>query len=125
MKIKQGITLNDLINLSKKNTKYKALFTGLAMIDKTMNSFIKDIIKDSVSNVDEYYIKTEMMNQCYSVYIFNTSRNATVGFSWPMADFLTMCSDKKLELDTNIKVKKALLKFKEKGLSTTKPNWII
>lgn len=125
MKIKQGMTLNDLIELSKKNTKYKALFTGLAMIDQTMQNFIKDIIKDSVTDVDEYYIKTEIMNQCYSVYIFNTSHNATVGFSWPMADFLSMCANKKLEVETNMKIKKVLLKFQEKGLSTTKTNWII
>ena len=127
MKIKQGMTLNDLIEMSKKNTQYKALFTGLAMIDQTMQSFVKDIINDSVSKADanEYYIKTEIMNQCYSVYIFNISRNATVGFSWPMADFLTMCANKKLEVDTNAKVKKALLKFQDKGLSTTKTNWII
>lgn len=125
MEIKQGMTLNDLIELSKKDTQYKSLFTGLAMIDQTMQNFIKDIIKDSVSNIDEYYIKTEIMNQCYSVYVFNTSQNATVGFSWPMADFLTMCSGKNLELETNTKVKKVLLKFQERGLSTTRTNWII
>jgi hypothetical protein len=125
MEIKQGMTLNDLIELSKKDTKYKSLFTGLAMIDQTMQNFIKDIIKDSVTNIDEYYIKTEIMNQCYSVYVFNTSQNVTVGFSWPMADFLSMCANKKLELETNTKIKKVLLKFKEKGLSTNKTNWII
>ena len=125
MEIKQGMTLNDLIELSKKDTKYKSLFTGLAIIDQTMQNFIKDIIEDSVSNVNDYYIKTELMNQCYSVYIFNISQNATVGFSWPMADFLTMCANKTLELETNTKIKKALLKFQEKGLSTTKTNWII
>lgn len=125
MEIKQGMTLNDLIELSKKDTKYKSLFTGLAMIDQTMQNFIKDIIKDTVVDVDEYYIKTEIMNQCYSVYVFNTSQNATVGFSWPMADFLSMCANKKLELETNTKIKKVLLKFKEKGLSTNKTNWII
>lgn len=125
MEIKQGMTLNDLIELSKKDTKYKSLFTGLAMIDKTMQQFIKDIIADSVTNIDEYYIKTEIMNQCYSVYLFNISQNATVGFSWPMADFLSMCTNKKLELETNAKIKKALLKFQEKGLSSNKTNWII
>ena len=125
MEIKQGITLNDLIELSKKDTQYKSLFMGLAMIDKTTQNFIKDIIKDSVSNVDDYYIKTEIMNQCYSVYIFSISQNVTIGFSWTMADFLTMCANKKLELETNTKIKKTLLKFQEKGLSTTKTNWII
>ena len=125
MEIKQGMTLNDLIELSKKNTKYKKLYTGLALIDQTMQNFIKDIIEDSVTNVNEYYIKTEFMNQCYSVYVFNTAHNATVGFSWPMADFLTMCANKNLELETNTKIKKVLLKFQEKGLSTTKTNWII
>lgn len=125
MEIKQGMTLNDLIELSKKDTKYKSLFTGLAMIDKTMQQFIKDIIADSVTNIDEYYIKTEIMNQCYSVYIFNITQNATVGFSWPMADFLAMCAGKNLELETNTKIKKVLLKFQEKGLSTNKTNWII
>lgn len=125
MEIKQGMNLNDLMEMAKQNTQYKALFTGLAIIDKTIQSFVKDIIEDSVSNVQDYYIKTEIMNQCYSVYIFSTEQNATVGFSWPMAEFLQKCSGKNLEVDTNMKVKKALLKFKEKGLSTTKTNWII
>ena len=113
------------MNMTKQNTKHKALFTGLAIIDQTMQSFIKDIIENSVSNVNEYYIKTEIMNQCYSVLIYNTIHNATVGFGWPLADFLTMCSSKSLELETNAKIKKALLKFQEKGLSTTHTNWII
>lgn len=125
MIIKQGMTLKDLMELAKQNTQYKSLFAGLAIIDQTMQNFIKDIIEDSVSNVNEYYIKTEIMNQCYSVLIYNTSHNATVGFSWPMADFLTMCSGKNLELETNTKIKKVLLKFQEKGLSTTNTNWII
>ena len=125
MKIKQGLTLNDLMELAKQNTQYKSLFTGLAMIDQTMQKFIKDIIEDSVINIDEYYIKTEIMNQCYSVLIYNSNHNATVGFSWPMADFLSMCSGKKLEVETNTKIKKTLLKFQEKGLSTTNINWII
>ena len=59
MEIKQGMTLNDLIELSKKDTKYKSLFTGLAIIDQTMQNFIKDIVEDSVSTVNDYYIKTE------------------------------------------------------------------
>jgi hypothetical protein len=125
MEIKQGMCLNDLMEMAKQNTQYKALFTGLAMIDQTMQTFVKEIIADSVKNVDEYYIKTEIMNQCYSVYIFNSTQNATVGFSWAMADFLDKCSNKKLEVDTNAKVKKALLKFNDKGLSTTKTNWVI
>lgn len=125
MEIKQGMTLSDLIEMSKKNTQYKSLYTGLAIIDQTMQNFIKDIIKDSVSNVNDYYIKTEIMNQCYSVYVFNINQNATVGFSLPMGDFLAMCANKNLELEINTKIKKVLLKFQEKGLSTTKPNWII
>ena len=125
MEIKQGMTLNDLIELSKKDTKYKSLFTGLAIIDQTMQNFIKDIIADSVSDINDYYIKTEIMNQCYSVYIFSISQNVTVGFSWTMADFLSMGANKKLELETNTKIKKVLLKFQEKGLSPNKTNWII
>ena len=91
----------------------------------TEKRLIKDIIKSSVTNIDDYYIKTEIMNKCYSVYIFNASNNATVGFSWLMSDFLSMCTNKNLEYETNTKVKKALLKFKQKGLSTSKINWII
>ena len=124
MEIKQGISLNDLLTLAKQDPKYKNLFTGLAMIDKTMQSFIKDIIKDSVNNIEDYYVKTEIMNQCYSVYIFNAAQQVTIGASWPMADFLLMCEQKRLELDVNAKVKKMLLKFKDRGLSTTKTNWI-
>lgn len=125
MEIKQGLTLNDLIDLSKKDTKYKKLYTGLALIDKNMQNFIKDIVNDCVSNVDEFYIKTEFMNRCYSVYIFNAIQQVTIGVSWPMADFLTMCAGKKLEMEVNEKVRRMILKFDNKGLSTVKTNWLI
>ena len=38
---------------------------------------------------------------------------------------ITEGSGKKLEVETNAKIKKVLLKFQEKGLSPTTVNWII
>lgn len=124
MEIKQGFSLNDLIELSKKNTKYKKLFTGLAMIDKTTQDIIKDTVANSVNNVDEYYIKTELSNHCYSVYIYNTDSNATVGYSWLLSEFLNMCSSKTIESNIQDKVKKILKEFNKKNISTTKINWV-
>lgn len=128
VEIKQGMSLNDLIELSKHSKEHKQLFMALAMIDKTMQDFVKDIIADSVSEEElkEYYIKTEIMNHCYSLYIFNRTQQVTVGVSWPIAEFLTMCAGKKLEMELNTKIKRMLLKFEEKGLSTgSRINWLI
>lgn len=124
MEIKQGLCLNDLIELSKKDTKYKKLFMGLAMIDNTTQNIIKDAIANSVSNVDEYYIKTELSNHCYSVYVYNINSNATVGYSWLLSDFLNMCSDKRIESSIKDTVKKILKGFDKKNISTTKINWV-
>lgn len=129
MEIKQGISLNDLIELSKKDTQYKKLFTGLAMIDQTMRSLSKDIISDIITDDEkakEYYIKTEIMNKCYSLYIFNSIQQVTIGVSWPLADFLTLCSTKSLEFELQLKIKRIISKFNDKGLSTgNRINWLI
>lgn len=127
IEIKQGMSLNDLIKAAKHSKEHKKLFTGLALIDKTVQDFVKDIMGDVVpgDEITEFFIKTELMNQCYSLYIFNRTQQVTIGMSWPMADFLTMCSKKTLEMELNTKVRRIFLKFKDKGLSTgNRINWL-
>ena len=98
---------------------------GLAMIDNTTNNFVKAIVESLVDDVDHYYVKTEIQNQCYSVMLYNTDRAATVGYSWPMANFLEMCSKQTLEMEMNIRVKQMIDKFDDKKLSTTRINWVL
>lgn len=126
MEIKKGMSLSDLLELSKHSEKHKKLFNGLALIDKTMQGMVKDILLNEIQDdVGEYFIKTEIMNQCYSLYIFNRTQQVTVGVSWPLADFLMLCAKQGLEIDLQIKVKRMLKKFTEKGLSTgSRTNWI-
>ena len=125
MEIKKGMSLMDLIELAQTSPKHKSLYTGLAIIDNTTNNFVKAIVESLVDNVDNYYIKTEIQNQCYSVMLYNTDRAATVGYSWPMATFLEMCSKQTLEMEMNIRVKQMIDKFDDKKLSTSKINWIL
>lgn len=122
--IKQGnINLNQLSELAKNNPKYAKMFAGLAQIDNTIKSFVKDIVTQTAdSNI--YYIKTELMSQCYTLYLFNIERQCTVGVSWPLIDFLKMCENKSIEIEVNSKVRKMILKFNESGLSNDKINWI-
>jgi hypothetical protein len=125
MELKKGMSLMDLIELAKTSPEHKNLYMGLAMIDNTTNNFVKAIVESLVDNVNHYYVKTEIQNQCYSVMLYNTDRAATVGYSWPMANFLEMCSKQTLEMEMNIRVKQMIDKFNDKKLSTTKINWII
>lgn len=126
MEIKKGMSLNDLLELSKNSEKHKKLFNGLALIDKTMQGMVRDILLNEIKgNIDEYFIKTEIMNQCYSLYIFNQAQQVTIGVSWPLADFLMLCSNKGLELDLQFKVKRILKRFTEKGLRIGNHiNWV-
>lgn len=125
MELKKGMSLMDLVELSKTSPEHKNLYMGLAMIDNTTNNFVKEIVKSLVNDVDHYYVKTEIQNQCYSVMLYNTDRAATVGYSWPMATFLKMCSEQTLEMEMNIRVKQMIDKFDDKKLSTSKINWVL
>ena len=119
------INLNQLSELAKHNPKYANMLAGLQHIDKVIKKFIQDIVVQYASNPDAYYIKTELMSQCYTLYIYNSERQATIGVSWPLAEFLQKCEDKTIEYDANIKVRKMIDMFGENGLSTgDKINWI-
>ena len=65
-KSSDGINLNSLAQLAKTNPRYAKMFAGLAQID----NFIKDFVKDIICNITDdsvYYIKTELMSQCYTL----------------------------------------------------------
>lgn len=118
------INLNQLSELAKKNPKYAKMFAGLAQIDNFIKTFVKDIICNTTDD-SIYYIKTELMSQCYTLYLYNSERQATIGVSWPLATFLKKCEDKTIEYDVNTKVQKMIKKFGESGISTgERINWI-
>ena len=118
------LNLNQLSELARTNPKYAKMFTGLAQIDNYIKKFVEDIVCNETDS-SIYYIKTELMAQCYTLYLYNAERQATVGISWPLADFLKKCEDKTIETDMNIKVKRMIAKFGESGLSTgDKITWI-
>lgn len=118
-----GLNFNDLNKLAKANPKYTQLFSGLAQIDNTIKKYAQDIV---CNQADEsvYYIKTELMGQCYNMYLFNSERRAIVGVSWPLVDFLKKCEDKTIEYDVAKKVIQMIDKFDSKNLYTDNVNWI-
>lgn len=123
-KASDAINLNQLAELAKANPKYAKMFAGLAQIDNFVKKFVEDIICNQ-TDASVYYIKTELMNQCYTLYLYNSERQATVGVSWPLADFLNKCETKTIEYDINTKVTQMIKKFGTSGLSTgDKINWI-
>lgn len=123
-KASDAINLNQLAELAKANPRYAKMFAGLAQIDNFVKKFVEDIICNQ-TDASVYYIKTELMNQCYTLYLYNSERQATVGVSWPLADFLNKCETKTIEYDINAKVTQMIKKFSTSGLSTgDKINWI-
>lgn len=118
------LNLNQLSELARTNPKYAKMFAGLAQIDNYIKKFVEDIVCND-ADPSVYYIKTELMAQCYTLYLFNSERQATIGVSWPLADFLVKCENKTIEFDINAKVRQIIKKFGEAGLSTgDKINWI-
>lgn len=118
------LNLNQLSELARTNPKYAKMFAGLAQIDNYIKKFVQDIVCN-IADPSIYYIKTELMSQCYTLYLFNSERQATIGVSWPLADFLKKCEDKTIEYDINAKVRQIIDKFGMAGLSTgDKINWI-
>lgn len=116
-KSSDGINLNSLAQLAKTNPRYAKMFAGLAQIDNVIKDFVKDIICN-ITDDSVYYIKTELMSQCYTLYLFNSERQATVGVSWPLADFLEKCENKQIEYDVNLRVRQMITKFSEANLPT-------
>lgn len=122
--IQQGINFNDLGTLAKTNPKYASLFGELAGIDQ----FIKNFANDTITNYSDpsvYYIKTELLNQCYNLYLFNSEVNVTIGHSWLFEDFINKCQTKMIEKDVEKVVLTMINKFNNEKLSEKKVNWII
>lgn len=120
----QGINLNQLSEMAKVNPRYTQIFAGLAQIDNIIKKHVEEIVAAS-EDTTKYYVKTEIMSQCYTLYLFNAEKQATVGTSWPLADFLEKCEKKKIGDDVRFKVEKMIQRFDVKGLSTgEKINWV-
>ncbi len=118
------LNLNQLSTMAQTNPRYAKMFAGLAQIDKYIKKFVEDVVCNQ-TDPDIYYIKTELMAQCYTLYLYNAERQATIGVSWPLADFLKKCEDKSIEFDINAKVTQMISKFGEAGLSVgDRINWI-
>ena len=82
----------DLIDMAVKSKEHKGLLTGLAILDKTMNSFIREYIMNEIPNSDIYFLKTCMEDQCYNIYIYNQETSTTSCYTMPYVSFLEMCS---------------------------------
>lgn len=119
----EAINLNQLAALAKVNPKYTKMFAGLSQIDNLIKKFVEDTICN-YADPSVYYIKTELMAQCYTIYLYNSERESTIGATWPLAEFLTKCESKTIEYDVISKTKQMLNKFGQAGLSTDKINWI-
>lgn len=121
--VSDGINLSQLSQLAKSNPKYARMFAGLAQIDNSIKKFVEEIVCNEVGDISIYYIKTELMSQCYNLYLYNSEQKATVGTSWLLVDFLKMCEDKTIEYEMNDKVSR-MVKMFDKKLRTDKTNWL-
>lgn len=125
MNLKTGFDLQQLVALSRQKPEYASMLNGLYQIDKVIKKFVTDEIENLSSNPDEYFIKTELMNKCYNIYLYSSARQAIVGTSWPLADFLVKCEDKSIERDIKDRTKRMLDKFGGKLIVGGRTNWII
>lgn len=122
--IKQGINFSDLHKLAKTNPKYATLLGELAGVDQLIKNYINDIITN-YADPSCYYIKTELLNSCYNLYLYNSEINATIGYSWLFDNFLTKCQTKQIETDVENVVLNMINKFNNDKLNENKINWIV
>jgi len=118
-----GINLNDLQSLAKQNPKYASLLGELAGIDQIIKNTINDTITE-IADPNVYYVKTELLNRCYNLYLYNSERNATVGYAWLFSDFLSKCQNKMIQSDVDIITKRMINEFNKPKISESKINWI-
>lgn len=119
----EKIDFNQIAQLAKTNPKYASLLSSLAQIDST----IKKMIADEIENIDDgsqYFIKTELMNRCYMVYLYYVPRRLTVATSWTISDFLLKCENKIIEYDIKVRVEQMISRFKAKQVHSDKINWV-
>ena len=120
-----GINLNDLGELAKANPKYATLFGEIAGVDKVIKQFATDTVAN-YADPNVYYIKTELLNQCYNLYLYNSERNITIGKGWLFEDFLQKCQSKMIEKDIEKTIISMIDKFNnDTKLNGNKINWII
>lgn len=119
----EGLNLSDLNKLAKVNPKYAELLGTLSGIDNLVKQFASDTI-ERLGDPDIYYIKTELLNYCYNMYLYNKERKAIVGYSWLFDDFITKCQTKQIEKDVEEVVQKMLTKFQNKWLKDDGINWL-
>lgn len=120
----KAINLSQLGELAKANPKYARMFGGLAQIDNSIKKFVEEIVCNQTGDSSVYYIKTELMSQCYNLYLYNSERRITVGVSWLLVDFLQKCENKTIEYEVNTKVTRMIKAFDKNDLLTNKINWI-
>lgn len=122
--IPKGINMNDLHELAKSSPKHAQLLLGLSQIDASVKRQARETIEAKANEPGDYYIKTELFNHCYNMYLYNKSVNATVGTTWTLTDLLTQCSNKTMLWSVESITLKAIEKLGEKKLKSTKTYWI-
>lgn len=123
--VSNAVNLSQLSELARQNPKYARMFAGLAQIDNSIKKFVREIVCNEVGDSSIYYIKTELMSQCYNLYLYNSEQRVTVGTSWLLVDFLKKCEDKTIEYEMNNKVSRLVKMFDRKNLHTGQTvNWL-
>lgn len=121
--INEKIDFSQITKLAKANPKYAALLTSLAQIDST----VRKMVADEVENLDDgslYYIRTELMNKCYIIYLYYLPRKLTVATSWTLGDFLVKCESKTVEYDIKVRVENMINRLKAKKVFNERINWV-
>lgn len=99
---------------SKESSREFIIKQNLIKIDREIQKFIYQIVKDSFfEDYETLYLKTEFKYNCYNIYIYSNQTHAIVGKSFPVNNFLDDIMHKRLELKMNALIKKMVLEVKD------------
>lgn len=101
-----------------KNMKYKKLIFALASIHKEIDKFVRQIVMDSCSDFNNIHYNIGLDEPYYKIGLFNSKTGITAIKHYELMEFMKLCSEKKIETELNITVRKLLVETegKEKGI---------
>ncbi len=119
-----AINTDDLAKVAQANPQYTKLLLGLAQIDAYIKQVCKGIVS-TITDADIYSLKTELTPTSYSLFLYNSERNAIVGTTWTISTLLAECQSKTISSDVDAQVRKMVDTLGEANIKTGRDiNWV-
>lgn len=89
---------------------YKKTIFALSRIHIEIEKFIKEIVKDAYKNAEDIHYNLGVEGPYYKVGLYNSKTKITIVKNYELMEFMNMCTEKKIEMELNLRIREMLLK---------------